>query len=146
MTHTTCSIDGCDSPRRSRGWCRKHYLRWWRHGDPLSLSHRPTASERFFSKVDQGRNVDCWPWTGGSTIHGYGRFQAGESREESRVELAHRQAWILATGLAIPDGLCVLHLCDNPPCCNPSHLVLGTQGANVFDMVNKGRHWRSETA
>jgi hypothetical protein len=52
---------------------------------------------------------------------------------------SHRAAWKLTHG-PIPDGLQVLHRCDNPPCCNPAHLFLGTQQDNIADMHKKGRY------
>jgi hypothetical protein len=55
--------------------------------------------------------------------------------------MAHRVAWTLVNG-KIHDGLLVLHACDNPPCCRPSHLRLGTHRDNVLDAVAKGR-WGS---
>jgi len=51
---------------------------------------------------------------------------------------AHQIAWVSANG-PIPDGLNVLHRCDNPPCCRPEHLFLGTQKDNVRDCMAKGR-------
>jgi hypothetical protein len=53
--------------------------------------------------------------------------------------LVHRVAWAMSHGYDIPDGLCVLHTCDNPPCCNPDHLWLGTKADNSADMHAKGR-------
>lgn len=57
----------------------------------------------------------------------------------SKLITTHRAAWIVTHG-PIPDGLQVLHRCDNPPCCNPAHLFLGTQLDNVSDMNAKRRH------
>ncbi|MFB9187253.1 HNH endonuclease signature motif containing protein [Dactylosporangium sucinum] len=56
-----------------------------------------------------------------------------------KLLLAHRVAWEVANGQPIPDGLQVLHSCDNPPCCNPAHLSIGTQAENMQQMVARGR-------
>lgn len=93
--------------------------------------------ERFEERRDKSR--DCWEWTGGKTVAGYGLF----CTEGNRHVLAHRFAYELAYG-AIPDGLLVCHSCDNPPCCNPDHLWLGNDAVNAADMVAKGRSTRGD--
>jgi hypothetical protein len=75
----------------------------------------------------------CWAWRGYRWL-GYGRVNVGKM-----PRLAHRVAFELFHG-PIPDGLCVCHRCDNPQCCNPGHLFLGTLTDNNRDMTEKGRH------
>lgn len=75
----------------------------------------------------------CWVWTAGRFACGYGQFAKGRP---SRY--AHRISWALANG-PVPDGLWVLHKCDNRPCVRPDHLFLGTHADNMRDMVEKGR-------
>ena len=77
---------------------------------------------------------DCLEWTGSRNEHGYGSV-----RVDRKLWKAHRFAWHLCYG-SIPDDLDVLHRCDNPPCCNPAHLFLGTAADNGQDMSRKGRH------
>jgi hypothetical protein len=69
--------------------------------------------------------------------NGYGMLGLGRRTDPKTA--AHRVAWTVAVG-PIPEGLNVLHHCDNRPCCNPAHLWLGTQRDNLLDMVAKGRH------
>lgn len=68
---------------------------------------------------------------------GNGYAQLGRGRRGDGTILVHRLAFELAVGST--DGLCVCHRCDNPPCCNPAHLFLGTQKDNMRDASSKGR-------
>lgn len=81
-------------------------------------------------------STPCTIWAGAKNKAGYGT--RGNGRGGSA--LAHRVAFSEAFG-PIPEGMCVLHKCDNPPCVNPEHLFLGTQADNVRDMRQKGRGW-----
>jgi len=86
---------------------------------------------RLFSKID--RSGKCWLWTAGKHTRGYGVFFLhGKNVRVSRL------IWEIFYG-PIPIGLDVLHKCDNPPCCNPEHLFLGTKQDNALDAVSKGR-------
>lgn len=96
--------------------------------------------ERFWSKVDKSDNHDhCWLWTDKPNPKGYGSI--GVSGKTYR---AHRVSYELAYG-PIPDGLNVLHTCDNRICVNPNHLFIGTQLENIQDRDIKGRQTRGES-
>lgn len=84
--------------------------------------------------VRVGSADECWLWQRGKDKFGYGSWTLNGKQVD-----AHRVAYELRNG-PIPDGLCVLHRCDNPPCCNPAHLFLGTRGDNNRDRHQKGRN------
>jgi hypothetical protein len=93
--------------------------------------------ERLWTRVDvRFDHAACWEWQGYRDRRGYG--QIGVSRPRRRLVYAHRLAWEDTNG-PIPDGMMVCHSCDNPPCCNPAHLFLGTQRDNMQDASDKGR-------
>ena len=85
-------------------------------------------------KIDKTGGKDaCWLWTGKPhTKTGYGRVQINNKRY-----LVHRLVY--STEVGDPGDLCVLHRCDNPYCCNPKHLFLGTIGGDNADKVSKKR-------
>ncbi len=94
---------------------------------------RPLA-DRFWEKVSVGEN--CWLWTGNVNSKGYGVIWI----DQAERAYAHRVSWELHHG-PIPDGMLVLHHCDNPPCVNATKcLFLGTPADNTADMMSKGRY------
>lgn len=97
--------------------------------------------EVLMSRVEK-LSSGCWVWTGPTNKKGYGRIGI---RVKRASRLAHRAAWLLMVG-DIPPGIFVCHHCDNPPCCNPAHLFLGTNKENKEDSKRKGRTKCSDTA
>jgi hypothetical protein len=87
--------------------------------------------ERFWSKVDIKSPEECWEWKAGKTLNGYGTF-----RLSVKHKYAHRLAWELTNG-PIPEGMSILHKCDNRGCCNPDHLYVGTQYDNMMDRAER---------
>jgi hypothetical protein len=88
----------------------------------------------FWSLVKVGTPDECWEWQGFRKETGYGRVYA----DGLKGARAHRLAYEFHYGEA-PGELHVLHKCDNPPCCNPAHLRLGTVADNMHDKVARGR-------
>lgn len=99
------------------------------------MARRSNTQLDFWNRVRVGENAldDCWEWVGGLSRVGYGQMTY-----EGRTHTAHRLAWEFMRG-EIPGELFVLHKCDNPTCCNPWHLFLGTHQDNMDDMKKKKR-------
>ncbi len=102
--------------------------------------------ERFWLRVNKDGPIPahkpelgpCWVWTGATTGQGYGKMNIRGVRS-----LTHRISWEIHNG-PVPDGLFVLHRCDNEPCCNPAHLFVGTNQDNTADSTEKGRRASGE--
>lgn len=128
-----CSIDGCTQPIhvQKRGWCRRHYLRWHRFGDPLGSAPKKTPAQRYLEKVDKRGPDECWPWTGAYTSVGRGAF-----RWNGKTRIATRVGWEVEHG-ETPGDLHVCHTCDHGWCHNPRHWFLGTHQDNMTDLKQK---------
>jgi len=133
-----CSVPGCREEQRQRGWCTAHYMRWWRRGDPESMGNRGWRLGRHIVRpltdIIRVTASGCWEWLLTGPKRGYGRVV-----HRRRVIGAHRAMFAAFYG-PIPQGLSVLHHCDNPPCVRPDHLWLGTAKDNQADAVAKRRH------
>ena len=115
----------------------------------------------FWAKVDRRGVDECWPYLGGRDQDGYGlhyvRSACGcttgrgrgkreclDKRRHGRSIRAHRLAWEIRNG-EMPSRLVGRHVvCDNPPCCNPSHIAPGTPKENSEDCIRHGRRPRGE--
>ena len=95
---------------------------------------RPSVEDRFHSKYIKDESTGCWNWEAALSSFGYGLLNINRI-----ITRAHRYSYELHTGV-IPEGVLVLHECDNRKCVNPEHLFLGTQKDNMIDMCSKGRH------
>ena len=94
-----------------------------RHSEPLET--------RFWSFID--KTGDCWIFTGNRPGGRYGHI-----KNHGKTLLAHRVSYEIHFG-PIPEGQCVCHSCDNPPCVRPDHLFLGSISDNRMDMIDKKR-------
>lgn len=137
----TCSVEGCEKPRKTKGLCNQHYLRKWKHGEPTTILtlQGQTPEQRFWAKVNKPNDYQCWLWQGAIDKDGYGIFGV----EGNRAEKAHRVSYQWAYG-SLTDEEQVLHHCDTPGCVNPKHLFAGTNNDNMQDKIRKGRARYSE--
>lgn len=129
-----CSVESCTGKHDAKGFCQKHYLRWKTHGDAINtpFNREKSFQERFEDKVELIPFSTCHWWTA-NVSRRYGQIQ-----RNGKPTRAHRAAYELYIG-PIPQGVYVLHECDEPLCVNPKHLFLGTSQDNTDDMVSKGR-------
>lgn len=114
--------------RKPCGHCGKEF-------QPTNPKHQWCSDLcRFWANVDVRGPDECWPWKAGCTEAGYGVLNT----KNPDAIYAHRFICQMVHG-KIRDGHYAIHSCDNPPCCNPSHVRPGTPTDNVIDMYAKGR-------
>ena len=111
----------CPEKYRARGFCRKHYLRFLRHGDPSITKHLHEGTiwgrlEQKIEEVDHGFHQPCLEFTGSLDSGGYGQM-----RFEGKNNKTHTVSYEEHHG-PIPEGWQVDHMCCNKKCCNPDHL------------------------
>lgn len=134
-----CSITGCSNEHYARGWCKRHYITWFDHGDANHIRpyiHGP-AEDRFNYNIDRDGPIKdpqlgkCWVWTKSTDKKGYARFRDNDGKTVA----VHRWSYSHFVG-PIPEGMVIDHLCFNPPCANPRHLEPVT---NKVNLVERGR-------
>jgi len=109
-----------------------------------NLAQKNPTAEQVLAKVRVMGPEECWPWMGRARRHHDGR---GVCEWSGRTHSAPRVAWAIHAKIMPPSHLYVCHTCDNPGCCNPAHLYLGTASDNARDAVVRGRHkWVKRTA
>lgn len=91
-------------------------------------------SNDFWTHVEVRGLDECWPWKLSKSPKGY-----GVASTTNGTKSAARVAYALAYGEAVPPDKEACHSCDNPPCCNPNHIWIGTHTENMRDASNKGR-------
>lgn len=92
----------------------------------------PEVIARFWDKVSLGDPECCWEWNAGKSSAGYGSLKIFGNSEG-----AHRVAWEIATQQLMGNRV-ACHRCDNPACCNPSHIYAGDAKSNGRDAVSRG--------
>lgn len=107
------------------------------------MANSVDGQEKFWSRVRKGAPDECWEWMGMIDHRGYGKFCFTYLPNRIRKLFSHRISYIIQHK-NLPDHLAVLHHCDNPKCCNPDHLFLGTRPDNSADMVMKNRQAKGE--
>ncbi len=100
----------------------------------------PESIDNLMRQITMGGQDECWLWTGNLNKGGYGTFGF-----HGRTYIITRMVYLIANG-EDPGSLRVCHTCDNPPCCNPYHLVLGDQTTNMRGACERNRIARGERA
>lgn len=134
--HRICSITDCDKTAISRTWCRNHYRRWKKHGDPLGgRTCRGEVAAYLANVVLPFSGDDCLLWPYSRTAKGYAQV-----RHEGRIDRVHVLVCERVRGPRPFNGADAAHSCGNGHlgCVNPHHLSWKTHAENMADMVEHG--------
>ena len=101
--------------------------------------HKVNVIERILRHLPDCTDEQCWVPEYKSRVRG-GYIPI--LREDGGMRVLHAVVWEAHNAEPVPEGMVVMHTCDNPACCNPHHLVVGTQSDNIKDCVSKGRFSR----
>jgi hypothetical protein len=108
------------------------------HGFDIPKMKRGGKQPDFWSLIEIKSESECWNWNGKLNQWGYGRYIFN-----GMYAMSHRVSYQLTTGKNI-DGLIAMHICDNPACCNPKHIAIGTHADNQRDKFQKNRQAKGE--
>jgi hypothetical protein len=137
---TVCSIENCEDPVRTRGWCRRHYQIWLRTGDPLTPPKYTRRGASIQERIEASvvKTDTCWFWIKHTNHDGYGVIGVG-----GRLKMAHRVSYEAFIG-PIPESLVIDHVCRNRACVrpDPAHLEPVTHLENVRrgDSMKRASH------
>src|SRR5699024_10633058 len=140
MSERQCSVEECDRPYYAKGYCKLHYNRWSKWGDPLIVKQVQYASpeESFEARTMPVTETGCLLWTGGTSADGYGSMWVG-----GKDVYAHRYAWERVNGHNHV-ALRMQHLCLTPACCYNDQLRLPTRPETSRNMAGLPTEQTSE--
>ena len=131
---TKCSVEGCLGSHVAKGFCNKHYYRLSVYGSfSGGIDYQEKAKKRFLSSFIEDSS-GCHLWVKTKDRNGYGKMSILRKSVQ-----AHRYSWELHNGRKIPDGMVVMHKCNNKSCVNPDHLEIGTLSENAVHAILTNR-------
>lgn len=137
-----CSIPNCGKPTLARGWCSRHYLKWYRRGDPSGVGTEHGVPHKFLNEVViPSRQESCLPWPYAKHSSGYGAIYIDGS-----LKTVPRLVCEAIHGQPSHPKLEAAHSCGNGHlgCCNPNHLSWKTRSSNQDDRIAHGTSNRGE--
>ena len=102
-------------------------------------NRKEELKQSLLTKRQVNPRTECWEWQGQRTKQNYGRYWIWYNLNSHAGIRVHRLAAFLWLDFDLQSALLVCHHCDNPPCFNPSHFLIGTGKDNMQDALKKGR-------